>query len=674
MMKKLRAAQTPLALLGVLVVSFGLLLPTLGIYWDDWSVMLTATLRGVPGFWEYYSFDRPFVAWTYAVFLPLLGTTPIVWHIFTLLLRWGTAWAVWWALLGLWPERRREVTLVAFLFAVYPIFTEQAIAVQYSQQWICYLFYCLSLGLMIAAWRNPRRAVLFTGLGVILSTVQMFTMEYFVGIEALRPLILWILASEVDESRIRRARRVGIAWLPYVGVLVFFVIWRLFLLKLPLADPNTPTLLFQLRTAPVSTALHVLQLGLQDMAFMLVSVWANLFQADTIQLNDRWVVISWAVGAILAAGVYFFMRWMFARQSDEEHSNWSRQAVALGVAGMVFGVVPIWLTDRQVSAGLYADRFGMPAMLGASLLVVGLIGWLTPSYRRRLLLVMLLMGAAVGEHWRIANDYHWAWVNQARFYWQLAWRAPYIEPHTPIFADGEILKYMGLNATTAGIIIANPPSGLPQNELPYYFYSLGREFSWQMPEFLSGMQVTEHNYRIYHFTGNTRDALVIDYDLQKNNCLHILTPQDKKAPGLPGITVEALPNANLSRIGDTPRAAGYPQVSLFGPEPERGWCYYYEKADLARQLGDWKQVTQLAEQAAQKGFTLKNSASNTPFEWLPMIEGYARTNQVEKAAQISRDALARDSHMQPRLCDLWKTIRADAPDAAGALIELQCAP
>ena len=31
----------------------------------------------------------------------------------------------------------------------------------------------------------------------------------------------------------------------------------------------------------------------------------------------------------------------------------------------------------------------------------------------------------------------------------------------------------------------------------------------------------------------------------------------------------------------------------FGSEPTRGWCYYYEKASYARQVGDWQTVLNL---------------------------------------------------------------------------------
>jgi hypothetical protein len=69
--------------------------PLVGLFWDDWPIVLAARLQGVSAFWEYYRLERPFSAWTYVVTIPILGTTPLVWNIFTLLLRWLTVVGMW---------------------------------------------------------------------------------------------------------------------------------------------------------------------------------------------------------------------------------------------------------------------------------------------------------------------------------------------------------------------------------------------------------------------------------------------------------------------------------------------------------------------------------------------------------------------------------------------------
>ncbi len=115
----------------------------------------------------------------------------------------------------------------------------------------------------------------------------------------------------------------------------------------------------------------------------------------------------------------------------------------------------------------------------------------------------------------------------------------------------------------------------------------------------------------------------------------------------------------------------------FGPLiPRLGfYCYLYQKADLARQLGEWDRVVAIGDQAAGAGYTIHNSESNTPFEWLPFIEGYARLGHWEEAAQITRDAVVRDSRIAPRMCRVWSTLQAEGYSQVGSVMsELNCAP
>ena len=61
MKSKIFSSRTfPLALLALLVLSFGLLIPWLGFYWDDWPAIMVARLQGIGGYWAFYQIDRPF--------------------------------------------------------------------------------------------------------------------------------------------------------------------------------------------------------------------------------------------------------------------------------------------------------------------------------------------------------------------------------------------------------------------------------------------------------------------------------------------------------------------------------------------------------------------------------------------------------------------------------------
>ena len=146
----------PLALLVLCFMAFGLLIPSLGFYWDDFPMIWFGHLLGSAGYLETLSSDRPFLAGIYLITTSILNSTPIQWQILGILSRWITAVVLWWSLCNLWPKHTRQISWVAFLFAVYPGFKQQPISVIYSNGFILLAFYFLSWGLMVLAHRKPK--------------------------------------------------------------------------------------------------------------------------------------------------------------------------------------------------------------------------------------------------------------------------------------------------------------------------------------------------------------------------------------------------------------------------------------------------------------------------------------------------------------------------------------
>jgi hypothetical protein len=107
-------------------------------------------------------------------------------------------------------------------------------------------------------------------------------------------------------------------------------------------------------------------------------------------------------------------------------------------------------------------------------------------------------------------------------------------------------------------------------------------------------------------------------------------------------------------------AATMPE-SLFALEPARGWCYYFEKAELARQFGDWEEVVQLGDEA----FKLKNDSPNDPVERFVFIEGYTHVGEWERAVELSKVSyrVSRE-FVGPLLCRLWDRIETETAESA----------
>ena len=96
---------------------------------------------------------------------------------------------------------------------------------------------------------------------------------------------------------------------------------------------------------------------------------------------------------------------------------------------------------------------------------------------------------------------------------------------------------------------------------------------------------------------------------------------------------------------------------VYGPEPEHDFCYYFEKADLARQFKDWETVVTLAETA----LTLEHPYN--PAEQMVFIEGYAHVGEWAQAVELSEQAHEVSPELVgPMLCRLWKRIRAETAE------------
>ncbi|MCK4819300.1 hypothetical protein KA005_26245, partial [bacterium] len=118
---KISIKTVPFALFTVCIFAFGLLIPFLGFFQDDWHPIFYGFARGVRSLWELFLFDnRPFATFIYLIGFNIIGYKPLHWHILALLLRGMTVIFIWLSFCEIWPTYKREATWASFLFAVYP--------------------------------------------------------------------------------------------------------------------------------------------------------------------------------------------------------------------------------------------------------------------------------------------------------------------------------------------------------------------------------------------------------------------------------------------------------------------------------------------------------------------------------------------------------------------------
>jgi hypothetical protein len=667
-MKSLRFTYKsfPWALLVLCLLSFGLLAPWLGFYWDDWPTIWYLHLFGPGGFKDVFAIDRPLLGYIFMVTTTLLGNSALAWQLFGILTRWASALALWWTLRSLWPDNPRQVTWAVILFTVYPGFTQQPISVTYSNAWIILTAFFLSLGLMIGAVRRPRWKIHLLAGSLLLAAFAMFSTEYFFGLEMLRPVFLWLVMEkespalpQAERSAVwPRLKRILFHWLPYIGLMIVFLIWRIFLHETPRGQVN---IFARLAASPLQTMLQLVQRVFGDVFTSSFLAWGQAFNLPG-WLGSNWaeailIAVLFVVTAILS-GLYLSRLADGAPDSGLAPTSpraWGRQSAGIGLLALFLGGLPFWATDLPMGLAFPWDRFTLAMMLGTSLFITGALELLFHSRMAKLAILALLVGLAAGHHFQTENVYRRDWNVQKDFFWQLTWRAPQLKPGTMVLSSELPFNYFSDNSLTAPLNWTYAPQN-HSREMDYLFYDIQSRLGLGLEGFEKGDEI-EQPYRATIFTGSTSQSLVLYY--APPGCVKVIDPQiDHRLPQKPDFISEALPLSQPELIEGTRNPGARPPESILGPEPQHSWCYFFEQADLARQQGQWQRVAELGDQAFQQAPQLY--PVNAPEYW-PFIEGYARSGQWDKAVQLSTQAYQLTTRMSRLLCENWARLAATTP-------------
>ncbi|MCW5877922.1 MAG: hypothetical protein KIS80_03530 [Anaerolineales bacterium] len=608
----------------VCVLAYAPLIPSLGFYWDDWpTIFYTHSGRDAQLF-AHFTYDRPYSAWVYYL-IGRLGTGALLWHSSALLLRWLGVLAFAWALKAIWPKAPRFVTAAALLFAVYPGYNAQPLPAIFVAHLVTQLAFLLSLGCMAYALREPGRYRRYTALALLTALSQVFMLEYFVGLELVRPLVIWLIVGQSLPIR-AAVRKIWLIWWPYLVVLLTWVIWRFWLLELPY-EPYP----LDVRNHPLQTALDLAQTGLRDLAFTLLGAWREALLS--LQATD-W--LAWAATLGVAGGLV----WLLPRTGQPGgQPGTARQAGWLGLLAFAAGMAPIWLTGNELTQNEYSQRYLLIAMFGAALLLAALLSLLR-SPRAQTLLLAVLVGVAAGSHIRNAQAFRLDWINQRDFYAQLTWRAPQIKPNTAIVTEDRITPWTGQPLTSYMLNTLYPVRAAAPFVDLWHFES---RFTATFNSLMEGETLQAEHRGLIFEAQSPQHVLVIAQ--VPDGCLWVLEAVDRYNPYL---TEEDRALAEISNVGVIlTDANAEPVAEIFATDPLHDWCFFFQKAKLANQQGLWNETIKLMQTAATLGFSPK-----IDIEWLPLAEALAQTGQWDQAREVSLRASS--SLGNGMVCALWR--------------------
>lgn len=646
-MKRLHPA---IILLIVAVLAYGLLIPQLGFYWDDLPMSWIRYELGPDAMTRYFSTNRPVWGLLYQVTTRLLPQVPVYWQIFALLWRWLGAVTVWAIVRELWKDKPGLALSAALLFLLYPGFNQQWGAYLYSHFFIVLFFFLLSIFLMLR--RRNIAALIF-------SALNLWMMEYFFPLEFARVGFIWTsLRDEYPNppDRIKPALRL---WAPYLGVFVLAILSRLFIFNNQIYEIGIRS---DAARTPVTAVLSLLENLLVSLWTVLVAAWVQIFTAIDLSVHGVRTIALYV--AVTLAAFAFVLLVGFWRREDTRQRRDSLQAIGLGLFLLPFAGAPFWLTGLSISLAHPASRFTLPFMLAAALIVTGLID-LVPSSRARYGILALIVALSAGRQFLWSTDYMRDWQAQKNLFWQMIWRAPGLKPNTIVLMNEE-LQFYADNSLSAPLNWIYAPQNRSDRVEYVFFYPTNR-LGESLPALEPDVSI-QYDYIAGRFRGSTSQAVAFYYDPPA--CLRLLEPDlDAHNRFIPieSLMREASALSNRTLVLAEPIAR---MPAVYGPEPAHNWCYYFQKADLARQVGDWTTVVKLGNTA----FELDDHPNN-PIERFVFIEGYAHAGNWERAFKLSREAyqVSKD-YVGPLLCRLWQRIEtatADSPERAQTLSEIQ---
>jgi hypothetical protein len=602
-------------------------------YRDDWYYAYDA-LVGPSGVFRYmFAIDRPARGPFFEIYQVLFGVSPLPYHLAMLFWRLGGGLAVTWLFTLLWPRRTWAALSAGLLYGLYPGFTWWVAGIEYQPMVASAALMVVSLALTVQALRLKRPGLrLACVAGAILTGwIYLSLVEYAAGLEVFR-LCLLFLAIETRGLRTfwQRAPAAVRSWLIYLIIPAGFMLWRFVFFTSQRKATDLGLQLQSLASNPLSTGLHWLVNLILSFINVTFSAWITPLLENFFSNSQRDVLLGLVIAVIAGASAWLLLRTVAAASPSDRAGrlvDWSAQAIWLGLAGILLGILPIIVANRVITFPSFS-HYALPASLGLVILVVGLISLaVSPAVRAFAMGLMVLL--AVLTHQGLGANAVREEQTISGFWQQMAWRLPSLSRGTTLLA-----YYPGLDYGEDTDIVWGPAN--------YVYY---RQRQPQLPVQVSVSALTPdtpafnrvlfgHEPQVGQYRAHT---MTIDYtrmlvvvQSSESSCVRVLDQR------WPTFSLSDDPALRLLAVHSQPQngaaSASHPDLpaSIFGTEPRHDWCYFFEQADLAGQLGNWAQVSALYAEVGTRALH-----PNDQIEWMPFLMAQAYAGDLQAVKQIA---------------------------------------
>lgn len=629
MIKRLRNIKLPevifpLFMLFVSFFAYGILIPWLGFYSDDWFQAWAYQKLGIKGIVDLFNLSRPLFRFIPSLTIQTFGFVPWHYHLFAFLMRWLSGILFFLFMKSLFPSQKIMAYAGAVLLVLYPGFTVQSLALTFGDILVVLNVFLISLYLTVLAIRSPQKRALFSILALICASINLLFLDYFFMLELMRPIIIWIALKNRDGEKKSNFGLWCRWYVPYLFIFCGSAIYRAFFL--PQQTFLHKVMIFDLlRDNPGNAMLLIAKNWLYYIYMNTLYAWSAIFRFPSVNLIGKTSFFFW-IGLVILVFIVSLILNFFKSTQKEIRQNQKRSSLQaagwLIAISFVFVGVPYLITGLQSSLSDYSSRFNISFMLGSCLLIGLLLEFLPFKQIWKVVLLSILIAFSTGWLFINATAFRLDWKEQKKFYWTLTWRIPEIKPGTLLLSN-DIPELNKNNASSLASAIDYIYSQThPSAELTFLY-----TFASEHVNLLTEKDPIIPQWPLYKFKVDKRQVVFIYYDA---DCPQVLLPEYPFE--YKGFDPRIEPLITLSSTTGIINAEKgiKPQVALFGTEPDHDWCYYFSKADLARQESDWDTVIAMEEEALNLfGFPEKN-----PRQLFLLIEGLALEGDWEKVQEL----------------------------------------
>jgi len=215
-------------------------------------------------------------------------------------------------------------------------------------------------------------------------------------------------------------------------------------------------------------------------------------------------------------------------------------------------------------------------------------------------------------------------------YYQMTWRIPQLDRGTTVVMDiDSSMRPNSIRYASAMIINGIYDVNVKHRDSLYYGFRYTNEFGNSLPAFAKNNHISFQQFDMYKFNGSTAKVLVVSQPW--HGCMRVVDSSNRDYMSLSPRTrlAASISEPTVIHINDSTRVNNAWLNVLYQHGNTKCWCYYFEKAELARQQGNWDKLTGSIEEAIGKKLKPDNDE-----EWVTYIEGCLHTKKYNEIENV----------------------------------------